>query len=588
MSLQVWLPLNGDLHNQGLSNVIATNNGATIDNSGKIGKCYSFDGIDDYFTLTNINCNAWAQCTIAFWCYPTNNFNYIFLIRGGGAHRFRISGDGLVFRDTNHSNQANVPFNATININTWNHIVCAYNRGEVFIYINGVLTNHSTTYYNSASVLLSDLNEYRIARQQSTSADNYYTGKINDFRIYDHCLSPKEVEEISKGLILHYKLDNNGMGNPNLLKGNYHVTTTSTSNNPIGSLSLDTSLISLNDLIGKTLYFSYDYSVEGNRANNTGDYTKDRYGIHGTLSYITSSGTTSNNYPFAGFLEARGTGRAIQSFTIPADAQSISTFSFAIQAYNKPADVGITWYIRNCKLEIENATPYTPNSSDLNLDTSIIYDSSGYNNNAISNGNIALKYSTDTPRYNVSTEFASGARIATPVSASAFMPTDAITVNIWFKSLNAANRFISCTEGGGFNFESNSGNIRFVSYVAGQGYAYANSTTSWSSVSDNKWHMLTGINDKSTIKIYLDGQLIQETTSQYPNSILGYAGSTPFTLGAEAQTIASPIAGTYVGNLSDIRIYATAITIAQIKELYNTSASIDSFGNIYSREVMEI
>ena len=31
---------------------------------------------------------------------------------------------------------------------------------------------------------------------------------MNDIRIYDHCLSPKEVKEIARGLILHYKLDN--------------------------------------------------------------------------------------------------------------------------------------------------------------------------------------------------------------------------------------------------------------------------------------------------------------------------------------------------------------------------------------------
>lgn len=35
MSLLVWLPLNGNLNNQGLYNVVASNRGATINNNGK-------------------------------------------------------------------------------------------------------------------------------------------------------------------------------------------------------------------------------------------------------------------------------------------------------------------------------------------------------------------------------------------------------------------------------------------------------------------------------------------------------------------------------------------------------------------------
>jgi len=42
MALQVWLPLNGNIKNQGLSNITVTNNGATVNDNGKIGKCYSF------------------------------------------------------------------------------------------------------------------------------------------------------------------------------------------------------------------------------------------------------------------------------------------------------------------------------------------------------------------------------------------------------------------------------------------------------------------------------------------------------------------------------------------------------------------
>ena len=53
MSLQVWLPLNGNLNNQGLSEVTVTNSGATVASNGKIGSCYSFD-TGKYLTVTKL------------------------------------------------------------------------------------------------------------------------------------------------------------------------------------------------------------------------------------------------------------------------------------------------------------------------------------------------------------------------------------------------------------------------------------------------------------------------------------------------------------------------------------------------------
>ena len=44
MSLLVWLPLNGNIINRGLSNLEVTNSGATVNNTGKIGPCYYFNG----------------------------------------------------------------------------------------------------------------------------------------------------------------------------------------------------------------------------------------------------------------------------------------------------------------------------------------------------------------------------------------------------------------------------------------------------------------------------------------------------------------------------------------------------------------
>ena len=72
MSLRVWLPLNGNLENQGLSNVTVTNNGATVDDNGKIGKCYKCSG-DSRISFPSFN---WMTMK------PQNNFSFFFWAKG--------------------------------------------------------------------------------------------------------------------------------------------------------------------------------------------------------------------------------------------------------------------------------------------------------------------------------------------------------------------------------------------------------------------------------------------------------------------------------------------------------------------------
>ena len=61
MALKVWLPLTGTLENKGISNITVTNNGATVNTSGKIGSCYYFDGTNDRITVEGFSIgNQWS------------------------------------------------------------------------------------------------------------------------------------------------------------------------------------------------------------------------------------------------------------------------------------------------------------------------------------------------------------------------------------------------------------------------------------------------------------------------------------------------------------------------------------------------
>lgn len=217
-----------------------------------------------------------------------------------------------------------------------------------------------------------------------------------------------------------------------------------------------------------------------------------------------------------------------------------------------------------------------------------IQDSSGYNHNAISNGSQSISIDSDTPKYSYSTKFISGSRIAMPVASSTCLPTNAITVSIWYKSSAGTTRFLSCTEGGGWNFEVSSSKASFPFYIRGKGYGRITSTKNF--YSDNQWHMITvtydGIN---TGKWYWDGVLDNTITitSGWENLPIAYNTNTPLTLGAEAQTIASPIAGTYVGNLSDLRIYCTALDVDAVRQLYEVGAKIDNKQNLHTFELIE-
>ena len=62
MALKVWLPLTGTLENKGISNITISDNGPTIADNGKIGKCYYFDNKAITLTSPLVDNSAFSIC----------------------------------------------------------------------------------------------------------------------------------------------------------------------------------------------------------------------------------------------------------------------------------------------------------------------------------------------------------------------------------------------------------------------------------------------------------------------------------------------------------------------------------------------
>lgn len=428
MALQVWLPLNGNFKNNGLYDlynpILAAGNSWVA--SGKI--------TTSSLALTKIqtilpqssNMTGAKEMSYTFWVKVNTAWETQWLdgIRwittdGSTTHTSRqefytnCTRIGTWYAGGNISGKVFTP-------GVWTHIAATfnYNTGVACFYLNGILegtaTNLSTTHYCRGDFYIGD-----------SGVDILE----NDVRIYDHALSPKEVKEISKGLVLHYPLDN------------------------------------------------HEDAGEGN----------------------------------------------------------------------------------------------------------IVYDCSGYGHHGMWYGNQST--ATDTARYSKCTYLDNGQTTYIQSNGGCGNPSDAITMNIWFKS--------TCTTPGSnyheiFNHATSSQYFEFAIYKSGyfrQGMVIDGTRyviNGGSGLLDGKWHMLTATYDGSNIKRYIDGVIIDTMTQTITGVLTGANGK--FLLGHYGPNTSYYAKEAY---LSDARIYATALSAADILELYKTAAVVDNQQNLYAYEFVE-
>lgn len=543
MSLRIWLPLTDDLRNQGSANASVTNTSAVINANGRLGKCYSFGTGKSYLKFNDVNfMHNMTECSVSLWLkiltWNTSYATYFQFGLGSTPWAHYIFGllrnnanSTLCFTISNGTNATNANcLTPTITLNEWYHLTFTYSNGHCKIYVNGAETNDYTTTIvpNFAGITTGIIGA-------CNNGNNYQTNCLmNDFRVYDHCLSPEEVREIANGLVLHYKLDQ--LMTPNLLLTDPILTIIETGTDN----SVYSSEILLNPIIkelgvlqeGIPITVEYDYTV-----NNLSSETQSTVTLYTQLnrSRLTPAITQTS-------MRTSSSGHIIETFKVnAAQANYTDTFRIRWRMYHCTTDDSIT---------ISNARFY------IGTEEEKVVDSSGFNNNTEDTNNINT--TSDTNRY-----LSASTCESLYINKLRNRDFNNTTFNIWFKlSASSADAVIMF------------GNVNIALWPPNKYIVRDWTLDSFEhnkKFNINEWYMFTIIFTSRTITTYINAQLIAQDT---------FSGDLSFS---------GPVGINNMNNIyiSDIRFYATPLLDSEIKKLYNINMGMDNKNQIHTYEFNE-
>ena len=604
MALLVWLPLNGNLNNQGLSNITISGTPA-YDNNGKIGKCVKFNKTLTNCLTSNPNEDLKLVDELSYCLWIKNQrlsedtgSQWVFTV---GRCDMSTYGYGVQLNSAGSSSInlkfGSVGYSVPTTSETWTHICLTKKGNQICTYKDGLL--YSTNTFNGTLPQFTQYVGLGIGFFYYNQGSIYPSRcSINDLRIYDHCLSPKEIKEISKGLVLHYPLST-----PEILLSkcknitwNQLCNTTFTSYVPVsnsdGSFTLSKDSGTYYTI--NTGVRTYMQSNSTHKYYISGRFKSSVAGkIYLGMIYYNGSKTSNsitcyltNKYQKVSFINATDVNASSQAFGIGTDSANDipTTFTFRdIQCIDLTLMFGANNEPTLDEFEMMFPFNYYPQDSGTVKDLSTpIYDRSGYRNNGTTEGTLTL--SDNTPRYNYSTKFNGSSSIKTLSGKLIWSNYEYLTIAAWMKPTvkpsgytgsigighdvyTARKSFVISNFSGEFTLNMTNGD--YVNIKSGYVCPL------------NEWHHYTATLNGTELKMYVDGNLIKTQTIDWKNAT--NCPDPQFQVGVD-------LPGTdehYTGYYSDVRIYSTTLSDQDILELYNTSALVDNKQNIMSYEFIE-
>lgn len=573
MALQVWLPLNKNekIENRGLSDITISGN-PTYVSSGKLGGCFQFNSkMISIPTSSYMEMKSGNSFSVAFWVKGTSTG----WLLACNAWEFRFREDYIqVHPGQSGANPAK--YTTTTTSTQWRHCAFTWNNDTLILYVDGVLRATSTFSSN-----------FNIDSTLWLCFDG--TRYLNDFRVYNHCLSPKEVKEISKGLVLHYKMDDKIA--TNLVKNNTY--------NVYNNYGVAASLTKLNETFQGCDIYRLSMTPNSTYISDfkSNLHSHGVYGFHRTFkantkycfwiyyrpvshSDVRVGGTASN---INGWTEIPpteyGGGWKVVGQYRNGSVTSDKTDNIFTSFYCPSAVTGTAITIDFCCPHlIEGFSEIIDDGDYQEIDPhTTVYDCSGFGNNGSTTSTTAPITNSDTARYSSAWGF-NGTNYITLTNLPTFID---MSVSFWMKPYSSGqtaclinyrnavgNDLAIFLIGGNVRFDAG-GQTQFANYAV---------TTDWQHV------CVTFNNSTSKKQLYINGVLKQEVTV---GSSIGVSSSFG-TIGSSSNGSAGSVGGNvYSGILSDYRIYATPLSAEDVKELYNTSAMVCNNGTVMAYSLEE-
>lgn len=616
MSLQVWLPLNGDLRNQGLNNMTFSNTNTTNiveDSNGKLGKCYKRTTKQTAGRIiSNTTINLSADFSMCCWAKVTDCISSANGLVSNHSHADN-TGFGITVREistTDYRISCNTGSGSDRTYNTyygtsnikdaWHHLAITYDKDntQLKLWVDGICEN--TIIYNGVSKA-----DYIILFDWSTTYDSYQyrpAVAMNDVRIYDHALSPLEVKRLAQGLVLHYPLSDAYIeSTTNLITTEDCLSPTcynaATSKYGYGTnTDIYKTVTTYDGRKGTKVYMGtngnscYPYVYVNNMFTSDGSNAPayktlsfDYYGTvgnylgpyklgsgEGTATYtvtcqgIKTTGTYSN---FGGFTVTPNKWNHVEITFHGTTAANSEWGYIRIGNGNHTSNTSNFWFFANMQLEAkDHATGYVGVGNTRTVTT--VYDTSGFGNNGTINGSLTV--SSDTPKYNISTYVNSSSSINHSRCLSndnqewtccAWVKLDGSTSYQQLNNFNNGNMVVYGTTP-----------ILYLNGGSDDYYMYGSQV-----IPVDEWTHIAFVFKNSTglRNIYINGIL---KNNYGPNKT-----STP----SGIPDVVKLFGQNFSGYVSDYREYATALSADDVMALYKNAGYVDSDGNVYAYEMTE-